>query len=241
MNQNRSWPGVPNRYSTRCLPMVIRPKSIATVVVVLPLTPLRSSCSKLALVKASSVYSGRTSLIAPTSVVLPAPNPPATRILNTARGPSVPSEGAETMQHLPEQLGTGQLTDGLVRQHGDLPHHDEVGKQDADHAQRQRGVGRQVGHGDRIPAQAKDLAVLRAERHRVSRARRLARGDDDRDQVQHLTVGWLGPAAGQRVGTHDRAGVPGIPLVARAHGGLTPPLAGWLEILGWPPGAGQRA
>src|SRR5215469_7501588 len=220
--------------------MVIRPKSIATVVVVLPLTPLRSSCSKLALVRASSVYSGRTSLIALTSVVLPAPNPPATRILNTASGPPpAPSEGTETMQHLPEQLGTGQLTDGLVRQYGDLAPHDEVGKQDAHHTERQRGVGRQVGHGGRLLAQAEDLAVLRAESRRV--ACRLARGNDDRDQVQHLAVGWLGPAASQRIGTHDRAGVPGIPLVARAHRGLTPPLAGWPGISGWPPGADRRA
>src|SRR5215510_14100418 len=149
--------------------MVIRPKSIATVVVVLPLTPLRSSCARLALVKASSVYSGRTSLIAPTSVVLPAPKPPATRILKTASGPPpVPSEGTETMQHLPEQLGTGHLTDGLVRHYGDLAPHDEVGKQDADHAKRQRGVRRQVGHSGRRLAQAEDLAVLRAEGRRVA-------------------------------------------------------------------------
>ena len=33
MNQNRCWPGVPNRYRTRSLSSVIRPKSIATVVV----------------------------------------------------------------------------------------------------------------------------------------------------------------------------------------------------------------
>jgi hypothetical protein len=75
--------------------MVIRPKSSATVVVVLPGTPRRSSWLALALESLSSVSSGRTSLIALTSVVFPAPNPPATRILCAASGgPSVPSEGA---------------------------------------------------------------------------------------------------------------------------------------------------
>src|ERR1035438_8848800 len=108
MNQKRSWPGVPKRYSTRRLPMVIRPKSIATVVVVLLSTPLRSSWLALALVRASSVLSGRTSLIAPTNVVLPAPNPPAMRILNAASGRSgVLSEGAEPMQYLLKQIGAG--------------------------------------------------------------------------------------------------------------------------------------
>jgi hypothetical protein len=107
MNQKRSWPGVPNRYNTRWAPMVSRPKSIATVVVVFLPTPVRSSVPTLARVRASSVRSGRTSLIAPTSVVLPAPKPPAIKILNGARGMSPepsedpgPSEGAEPMQDL---------------------------------------------------------------------------------------------------------------------------------------------
>src|SRR5262249_36707540 len=52
MNQKRSWPGVPNRYSTRWVPMVSRPKSIATVVVVLLPTPVRSSGPTLPRVRA---------------------------------------------------------------------------------------------------------------------------------------------------------------------------------------------
>src|SRR4029078_11424926 len=57
MNQNRSCPGVPNRYSTRSS-MEMRPKSIATVVVVLPGTALTSSSPTEAVVSASSVTSG---------------------------------------------------------------------------------------------------------------------------------------------------------------------------------------
>ena len=65
--------------------MVIRPKSRATVVVVLPGRPARLSRPTLAVLSGSSVSSGRTSLIALTSVVLPAPNPPAMRILCAVR------------------------------------------------------------------------------------------------------------------------------------------------------------
>src|SRR5580700_4401679 len=108
MNQKRSWPGVPNRYSSRWLPKVIRPKSIATVVTRLFSTPARSSNPVLTEVSSSSVHSGRTSLIAPTRVVLPAPNPPATTILKTASGLPLPSsEGTEPIQHLLKQVGAG--------------------------------------------------------------------------------------------------------------------------------------
>lgn len=82
MNQNRSWPGVPNRYSTRSSRRVMRPKSMATVVVCLPSTPLVSSTGRPASVSSSSVRSGLISLTVPTRVVLPTPKPPATRILS---------------------------------------------------------------------------------------------------------------------------------------------------------------
>jgi hypothetical protein len=61
--------------------MVMRPKSIATVVVALASTPVVRSTSALGSLRISSVRSGRISLTEFTSVVLPAPNPPATRIL----------------------------------------------------------------------------------------------------------------------------------------------------------------
>src|SRR5579859_7548123 len=80
MNQNRCWPGVPNMYSTRSLSSVMRPKSIATVVVCLSGTWDRSSTSVLATVMTASVVSGVISETDPTNVVLPTPNPPATTI-----------------------------------------------------------------------------------------------------------------------------------------------------------------
>src|SRR5215203_1350851 len=77
MKPNRSWPGVPNRYMTRVSSTVMRPKSMATVVVVLPWIWLVSSMPVDAEVIAASVRSGSISEIAPTNVVFPTPNPPA--------------------------------------------------------------------------------------------------------------------------------------------------------------------
>src|SRR5260370_27236686 len=67
-------------YRTRSLSSVIRPKSIATVVVDLSGTCDRSSTSVLATVMTASVVSGVISETEPTNVVLPTPNPPATTI-----------------------------------------------------------------------------------------------------------------------------------------------------------------
>src|ERR671919_2034946 len=77
MNPKRSWPGVPNRYITSVSSTVMRPKSMATVVVVLPRILVRSSMPDEALVMAASVRRGSISEMAPTKVVLPTPNPPA--------------------------------------------------------------------------------------------------------------------------------------------------------------------
>ncbi len=60
---------------------MIRPKSRATVVVSLFPRPVMSSVPMLAVVMVSSVLSGSISLAAATKVVLPTPNPPATRSL----------------------------------------------------------------------------------------------------------------------------------------------------------------
>src|ERR1039457_6150165 len=205
MNQKRSWPGVPKRYSTRRLPMVIRPKSIAT------------------------------------NVVLPAPNPPAMRILNAASERSgVPSEGAEPMQYLLKQVGAGLFTGASSWHHGNAALLDEVGDEDPDHADRQRHVRRHVSHGGLPPAQAQDPAVLGAEAERIFGRRGRGGGDDNRDQVQHLAVSRLRPAASERVGAHYRASIPINPLVARTHGWLTPPGSEWPGTSPVTPNAARR-
>src|SRR3954470_19757068 len=92
--------------------MVMRPKSMATVVVTLWSTPSVSSTDCPASLSSSSVRSGRISLTAPTRVVLPAPNPPATRIFKASLGPSWTdensmSESLEVIEHLLEQSLVG--------------------------------------------------------------------------------------------------------------------------------------
>src|SRR5690349_12809252 len=86
MKPNRSWPGVPNRYSLRVGSMVMQPKSIATVVVVLLGVWLRSSTPAATSVMAASVVSGSISEMEPTAVVLPTPKPPAITILTGSGG-----------------------------------------------------------------------------------------------------------------------------------------------------------
>src|ERR1700733_7717215 len=178
MNQKRSWPGVPNRYSTRRAPIEIRPKSMATVAVVLPATPVRSSTPIPTCVRDSSVRSGRISLMALAGVGLPTPNPPGTQILTGVSWlPSAsPSEGAEPIEYLLEQLGAGLLACGWPRQHGDHALLNGVGQQDADHTKRQGYIGGHVGHGDGGPAQAEQLAVLRIELGQLAAAPDRARG-----------------------------------------------------------------
>src|SRR5258708_3744022 len=111
MNQNRSCPGVPNRYTVRSSRIVIRPKSSATVVVVLRSTPVRLSTGVPAALSSSSVDSGRISLTEPTRVVLPTPKPPAMSTLRaTGRTclSSVSSEAAKAIHDLLEDAAVGQ-------------------------------------------------------------------------------------------------------------------------------------
>ncbi|RAO04504.1 hypothetical protein GAR05_00638 [Micromonospora saelicesensis] len=75
--------------------MVIRPKSMATVVVSLPGTFDGSSMPTPAAVINASVVRGVISEIAPTSVVLPTPKPPATTIFaDTIPRPGRPPAGS---------------------------------------------------------------------------------------------------------------------------------------------------
>ena len=61
---------------------------MATVVVTLPGTTVRSSTPSEAAVITASVVSGAISETAPTKVVLPTPKPPATTIFTDVVGPA---------------------------------------------------------------------------------------------------------------------------------------------------------
>src|SRR5262245_35760939 len=114
MKPNRSCPGVPNRYRRSDASTVMRPKSIATVVVVLVDTWLVSSTPTDSEVMAASVDSAGISEIALTKVVLPTPKPPATTTLT----------GTGACFARPAGALASELVDGI-----DQPHD-------------QRGVGR---------------------------------------------------------------------------------------------------
>src|SRR3569833_2096990 len=89
----------------------MRPKSIVTVVVVLPSTPERSSEPSTP-VRTSSVCNGRISLTAPTIVVLPAPKPPAIRILSAVGmrdDPPLRSERTESIDNRLEYVDVMRL------------------------------------------------------------------------------------------------------------------------------------
>src|SRR3954447_667720 len=101
MNQNLFWPGEPNRYRTSSSSIEMRPKSIATVVVVLFGVAVRSSTPTDADVMTASVRSGTISETAPTKVVLPAPNPPDTTIFVEREGRR--SEPVKATEHPPHE------------------------------------------------------------------------------------------------------------------------------------------
>src|SRR3569833_2612944 len=107
MNQKRVRPGVPMRYRIRSSAMVMRPKSIATVVVSLPGTLDASSMPCPAEVITASVVSGSISETAPTSVVLPTPKPPAmtifAEVISLGCAPAR-SELAKSTQHPFQQI-----------------------------------------------------------------------------------------------------------------------------------------
>src|SRR3989442_10739404 len=123
--------------------MVIRPKSIATVVVPLPGTFDGSSMPTPAAVITASVVSGVISETAPTSVVLPTPNPPATTIfadLIVDGAWRAPSEPAESTQHPFQQFHAvpGPCLERVVQR--EQPVGDHVRDQYPGHAQRQSRV-----------------------------------------------------------------------------------------------------
>ena len=151
MNQNRSWPGVPNRYSMLVL-NVIRPKSKATVVCVLVRTSPVSSTPRLNDVIGASVVSGVISEIDSTKVVLPAAKPPAITILSDRVViPESPDEGrSESLEVIEQPFKGGEVgaacvidrhADGKVFAHG------QVTDQHTGDSEMQAQMGRYLGNG----------------------------------------------------------------------------------------------
>src|SRR5215813_364185 len=149
MNQNRVCPGVPNRYRIRSRSIEMRPKSIATVVVVLPGTCRLSSTPTPADVMIASVVSGVISETEPTSVVLPTPKPPAMTIFADVTRPNEGrmSEPAKSTQHPFKQIcahGVVSVERGwLINRQQPIGSH--VGDNHSGHTEWQLHPGRDLG------------------------------------------------------------------------------------------------
>src|SRR5262249_20841980 len=131
--------------------MEIRPKSMATVVVVLPGTCRVSSTPTPADVMIASVVSGVISETEPTSVVLPTPKPPAITIFADVTRPNAPrcdmSELPSSTAHPLQPLRTDRV---VPVQRGRLVHGDHslrghVRDEPPSHAQRQLHSRRDLG------------------------------------------------------------------------------------------------
>src|SRR5262249_59967578 len=166
MNQKRCWPGVPNRYKIRPASRVTRPKSIATVVVVLSGTCDRSSTPALAAVITASVVSGVISETDPTKVVLPTPKPPATTIFTDviAASPASPRRGglelAKSTEHPFEQVQVRPTLRVIQLMNSDQSFHRYVGDEHPGHAQRHPEHGRYFGYRPPAPPKPHDRLPL---------------------------------------------------------------------------------
>src|SRR5260370_8173641 len=127
--------------------MLMRPKSIATVVVVLRSTPVSRSMPLLASVSSASVCSGRISVTAQTMVVWPAPKPPAIRILietGVLAGLSAISESAKPIGDPPEELRIRQLRWRYRPVNHDEASYQKVSENDPDHPDGQLKAGPEI-------------------------------------------------------------------------------------------------
>src|SRR5919199_6462048 len=148
--------------------MEMRPKSIATVVVVLFGVALKSSTPTEALVMTASVRSGTISETAPTKVVLPAPNPPDTTIFVEREGRR--SEPLKATEHSPQE---SWVTFVAVGRRGledlDEAEVDHVGDDDAGHPEGDPQFGGDLRNGDRSPADLDHAVMLGGQQRAVPR------------------------------------------------------------------------
>src|SRR6266581_1445848 len=206
MNQNRCWPGVPNRYRIRPASRVTRPKSIATVVVVLSGVCDRSSTPSLAEVITASVVSGVISDTEPTKVVLPTPKPPATTIFTdvmavSATSPGLTLELAKSTENPFEQVKVRTPVRMVHLMDPDQALDGHVGDENACHAERHPEHRGDFRDGTPVPAESEDGLAFRAQHRQV--AGLIVRGRDHCLDLQ--LVPGLRPASGDSVRPDQRA------------------------------------
>src|SRR3954469_4775530 len=149
--------------------MVMRPKSMATVVVSLPGTLEASSTPTPAEVISASVVSGVISEMAPTNVVLPTPKPPAMTIFAdvTLWPPLERAKSNENpLQHVDPLVGVIGV-DRLMQFEQAVGDH--VGHQHPGDAERKSHVRGDFGQGlGRLAAQLSDAVAVAARVRRFA-------------------------------------------------------------------------
>src|ERR1022692_688871 len=143
MNQNRCWPGVPNRYRTSPASRATRPKSIATVGV-----------------KPKATAAGGAGPAAE--------EPPATTIFTdvtavSAATPGVALELAKSTEHPFKKVKIRSALGMVGLVHSDQSFHRHVPDQDTRHAERHSQDCRDLRNGSPVPAESEDRLAFRAE------------------------------------------------------------------------------
>src|ERR1700724_3046021 len=123
----------------------MRPKSIATVVVVFCCTKAVSSIPIDFSVSASSVRRGLISLTVPTRVVFPTPKPPATRILTAM----ALSERMESIDHVLQYALVGELGHRRRSAYNDQSMVEQVAQENPDDPGGHVKLGGRLGHRER--------------------------------------------------------------------------------------------
>src|SRR5690348_6693787 len=208
MNQNLCWPGVPNKYSTRPASRVTRPKSIATVVVVLSGVWDRSSTPSLTEVMTASVVSGVISETEPTNVVLPAPKPPATTILTdvtatSASRPLAALELAKSTKHPFKEVEIWPALPMVRLVDTDQSLHRHVPDEDTGNAEWHSQDGGDLGDRPPVTAVSKNGLAFRAQYRKI--AGFIVRCGHHSLDPQLIT--GFRPAAGYRIRTNQRTGL----------------------------------
>src|SRR6266567_9323818 len=177
MKPNRSWPGVPNRYSLI---------SAATSVM------------------AASVVSSGISEITDTAVVLPTPNPPAITIFTGSGGPDPAStDGLESTDDPFDDLRV-VVEAGVRPAYGQVSRGDEVTGQHPGHAEVQAETGGELRDRQRPLAEPHDVAVLVLEAVHVDPP---DGGAEDLGLDLECGVHRADPTAGEQVWAYTRRGL----------------------------------
>src|SRR6185312_5816757 len=161
----------------------MRPKSIATVVVVLLGVAVRSSTPTEADVMTASVRRGTISETAPTKVVLPAPNPPDTTIFVDREGRR--SEPLKATEHPPQECWITFVAIGCRGLEDlDQAEVDHVGDDHSGHPEGDLELRRDLRDADGALADLQHCVVLGGEQGALPRLTSVGRRQDQCLEVQ---------------------------------------------------------